>query len=210
MCSTVLQVISYIKYLVLIYVTFVQNCLCDLKNLLTNIFLKLVQLHITREASSRIYVILLLHFWLVLVFLIYKHVLQQVYEISGYFYHTFFKNFEKFKKLKIRKFVLPRNARETANATRVWCSKTTPAFRTIHALHYRSFIFCEPWGNKMSIEPKNLSAGRARFQWKRSRNAWEKRLKRLWSFRPALKFRTICPVTPCQILAPTVYWPKRA
>ena len=75
---------------------------------LTNIFLNLVQLRVTREASSRIYVILHMHFWRVLVFLIYIHVLQQAYEIPGYFYHTLKKNRKKIPE----KFRL-RNGRET-------------------------------------------------------------------------------------------------
>jgi hypothetical protein len=79
---------------------------------LTNIFLNLVQLRITREASSRNYLILLLYFFFTCSrFLISKHVLQQVYEIPGCFHHTFFFKFENPEKLKIRKFVL-RETRE--------------------------------------------------------------------------------------------------
>jgi hypothetical protein len=85
---------------------------------LTNIFLNLVQLRITREASSRVYLILLLHFSTCSRFLISKHVLQQVYEIPGYFYHTFFliRKGRKFENLKIR---TSRNARKTAITARV-------------------------------------------------------------------------------------------
>ena len=77
--------------------------------MLINIFLNLVQMRVTREASSRIYVILHMHFWRVLVFLIYLHVLQQAYEIPGYFDHTCFLKFKKFRKKFPENFV-----RETA------------------------------------------------------------------------------------------------
>ena len=43
---------------------------------------------LARGDRIRRYVILHMHFWRVLVFLIYIHVLQQAYEIPGYFYHT--------------------------------------------------------------------------------------------------------------------------
>ena len=133
-----------------------------LKNARTNIFLNLVQLRITREASSRIYVILLLHFWFVLVFKFLNTYHSKCMRYWGIFIVLFFK-IRKFRKTENSKIRTSRNARETANSTRVWCFKTVPLFRTIYALHYRSFIFCEPWGKKMSIEPRNLSAGRGPF-----------------------------------------------
>jgi hypothetical protein len=58
------------------------------KNALTNMLINLAQLRITKEASSRIYEILLQLYCIfgLFSFLISKHVLHSVYEIPGYFF----------------------------------------------------------------------------------------------------------------------------
>ena len=93
---------------------FEQNCLWDLeKDVLINIFLNLVQLRVTREASSRIYVILLMHFWRVLVFFnLYKRITAIVSDTGVFWSYFFVFKFWKFRK-KIPEIFCLRNGRET-------------------------------------------------------------------------------------------------
>jgi hypothetical protein len=64
-CSTVLQVISKIIYIRINSCNYLYRTAYAIEDdALTNIFLNLIKLRITREASSRIHVILLLYFFL--------------------------------------------------------------------------------------------------------------------------------------------------